>query len=41
MASRPTSRTVTDLAQERLGFSELRPGQLEAVQAAVSGRDTL
>jgi ATP-dependent DNA helicase RecQ len=41
MASRPTSETVTDLARERLGHDELRPGQLEAVQAAVSGRDTL
>ena len=41
MASTPTPTTVQDLARERLGFDDLRPGQLEAVQAAVGGRDTL
>jgi ATP-dependent DNA helicase RecQ len=34
-------RQVRRLAAERLGFGELRPGQLEAVQSVVSGRDTL
>ena len=29
------------LARERLGFEDLRPGQLEAVQSVVGGRDTL
>ena len=38
----PVSReTVLLAAQERLGFDDLRPGQLEAVQAVVAGRDTL
>ncbi|MDQ3739482.1 MAG: RecQ family ATP-dependent DNA helicase [Actinomycetota bacterium] len=32
---------IRHLARERLGFDELRPGQLEAVQAVVGGRDTL
>jgi ATP-dependent DNA helicase RecQ len=32
---------IRDLARERLGFEELRPGQAEAVQAVVGGRDTL
>jgi ATP-dependent DNA helicase RecQ len=41
MSRAPSEETVTRLARERLGFEELRPGQLEAVQAAVSGRDTL
>ena len=32
---------ITRLARERLGFEALRPGQLEAVAAAVEGRDVL
>jgi ATP-dependent DNA helicase RecQ len=32
---------IRDLARERLGFDELRPGQLEAVESVVGGRDTL
>ena len=32
---------VRSLARERLGFEELRPGQLEAVVSVVGGRDTL
>jgi ATP-dependent DNA helicase RecQ len=34
-------QTIENLARERLGFEALRPGQLEAVQAVVGGRDTL
>src|SRR5688500_333327 len=34
-------RQVRRLARERLGFAELRPGQLEGVQSVVGGRDTL
>jgi ATP-dependent DNA helicase RecQ len=32
---------IRRLARERLGFQELRPGQLEAVQSVLAGRDTL
>ncbi|HEX8123324.1 MAG TPA: ATP-dependent DNA helicase RecQ [Solirubrobacteraceae bacterium] len=32
---------IKALARERLGFEELRPGQLEAVVSVVGGRDTL
>src|SRR4051794_38691366 len=32
---------VAKLAAERLGFRSLRPGQREAVEAVVSGRDVL
>src|SRR5688500_871081 len=32
---------IRNLARERLGFSDLRPGQAEAVQAVLEGRDTL
>jgi ATP-dependent DNA helicase RecQ len=32
---------VAKLAAERLGFATLRPGQAEAVEAVLSGRDTL
>ena len=34
-------RRIRDAARERLGFEELRPGQGEAIESAVSGRDTL
>jgi ATP-dependent DNA helicase RecQ len=33
--------TISDLARERLGFETLRPGQEQAVAAAVAGRDVL
>jgi len=33
--------TIERLARERLGFDELRPGQREAIAAAVEGRDVL
>ena len=39
--ARPSNDRVRDLARERLGYDDLRPGQLEAVQSVVSGRDTL
>jgi ATP-dependent DNA helicase RecQ len=32
---------IRNLARERLGFDDLRPGQAEAVEAVVGGRDTL
>ena len=32
---------IRSLARERLGFATLRPGQLEAVEAVLDGRDTL
>ena len=32
---------VAALARERLGFDSLRPGQREAVEAVVGGRDAL
>jgi ATP-dependent DNA helicase RecQ len=38
---RPTASQVRRLAKRRLGFAQLRPGQLEGVQSVVSGRDTL
>jgi len=33
--------TIRDLARERLGFEQLRPGQEQAVAAAAAGRDVL
>ena len=35
------ARDIEKVARERLGFASLRPGQLQAVEAAVSGRDVL
>jgi superfamily II DNA/RNA helicase len=35
------SRDLERVARERLGFERLRPGQQEAVEALVSGRDVL
>jgi ATP-dependent DNA helicase RecQ len=32
---------IEELAQDRLGFQQLRPGQLEAVEALADGRDVL
>ena len=37
----PTDKRVRELARERLGFSSLRPGQLEACRSVLGGRDTL
>jgi len=37
----PNEQRVRELARERLGFQELRPGQAEAVRAVLGGRDTL
>jgi ATP-dependent DNA helicase RecQ len=36
-----SARTIRELARTRLGFDDFRPGQLRAVDAAVSGRDVL
>src|SRR3712207_1497899 len=41
MSVKVTKARLEQLAKERLGFEELRSGQLEAVQAVVGGRDTL
>jgi ATP-dependent DNA helicase RecQ len=41
MSHSVTRAAVETVARERLGFPSLRPGQLEAVQAVVAGRDTL
>jgi ATP-dependent DNA helicase RecQ len=41
MSETPSEQAVRDAARERLGFDELRPGQLEAVRSAIGGRDTL
>ena len=32
---------IEELARERLGFGQLRPGQARAVQALADGRDAL
>src|SRR3954453_17487076 len=37
----PHEAEIHAVAKEKLGFDELRPGQLEAVQAVLDGRDTL
>jgi ATP-dependent DNA helicase RecQ len=36
-----SAQAIRQLARERLGFERLRPGQLQAVEAAVEGRDVL
>jgi ATP-dependent DNA helicase RecQ len=41
MARRTTDDHVRALARERLGFEDLRPGQLEAIRSVLAGRDTL
>ena len=38
---RVTLERVRELARERLGFEDLRPGQIEAIRSVVGGRDTL
>ncbi|MFL5843704.1 MAG: RecQ family ATP-dependent DNA helicase [Solirubrobacteraceae bacterium] len=37
----PGERDIRAVAREKLGYDELRPGQLEAVEAVLDGRDTL
>ena len=37
----PSAADLSAIAAERFGWSELRPGQLEAVEQLVAGRDTL
>src|SRR3954454_24998393 len=37
----PDADRIRATARERLGFERLRPGQLEAVEAVLDGRDTL
>src|SRR3954454_2734345 len=37
----PGEAEIRAVAREKLGFEKLRPGQLEAVQAVLDGRDTL
>ena len=35
------TQNLRQMAREKLGFEELRPGQEEAVRALTAGRDTL
>jgi ATP-dependent DNA helicase RecQ len=37
----PSAEELRQLARERLGFAELRPGQLEGLESVLAGRDTL
>ncbi|MCW2968829.1 MAG: ATP-dependent helicase, RecQ family, partial [Solirubrobacteraceae bacterium] len=37
----PGEREIRAAARDKLGYDDLRPGQLEAVQAVLAGRDTL
>jgi len=37
----PGDREIRATAREKLGYEELRPGQLESVRAVLAGRDTL
>ena len=37
----PTAESIRRLARERLGFEQLRPGQLEAITAAAAGRNVV
>ena len=39
--ARPGEAVIEELARERLGFEQLRPGQLRAAQALSGGRDVL
>jgi ATP-dependent DNA helicase RecQ len=39
--ARPGGAVIEELARERLGFEQLRPGQLRAAQALSGGRDVL
>ena len=40
-AALPTAESIRRVGRERLGFEHLRPGQLEAITAAASGRDVV
>jgi len=40
-AAKSSQQDVKRLAKETLGFERLRPGQLQAIEAVTSGRDTL
>jgi ATP-dependent DNA helicase RecQ len=37
----PTAEAIRRVARERLGFEQLRPGQLEAITAAAAGRNVV
>ena len=37
----PTAESIRRLARERLGFEQLRPGQLKAITAAAAGRNVV
>jgi len=39
--ARPGGAVIEELARERLGFGQLRPGQLRAAEALAGGRDVL
>jgi ATP-dependent DNA helicase RecQ len=39
--ARRANGTITRVARERLGYDALRPGQRDAIQAALAGRDVL
>ena len=39
--ARPGGVVIEELARERLGFEQLRPGQLRAAEALAGGRDVL
>jgi ATP-dependent DNA helicase RecQ len=39
--ARPGGAAIEELARERLGFEQLRPGQFRAVEALADGRDVL
>ena len=39
--ARPGRAAIEELARKRLGFEQLRPGQLPAIQALAEGRDAL
>ena len=39
--ARPGGVVIEELARERLGFEQLRPGQLRATEALAGGRDVL
>jgi ATP-dependent DNA helicase RecQ len=41
MARKRVTHKIQEVAREKLGFEQLRPGQEEAVEAILSGRDTL
>ncbi|MDP8992283.1 MAG: ATP-dependent DNA helicase [Actinomycetota bacterium] len=41
MPAAASARSIVRSARERFGYGELRPGQLEAIEAVLGGRDTL